>query len=98
MQRWCRPDNVHEGRLDAKHDPRNKLAELERQRVIKIANEPEYADLPPSKIVQKLADRGIYVASESTFYRVLQRWHYPRHLRATGFHGSAYRPGAEAPS
>ena len=72
LQRWCRPDNARDGRLDARHDPCNKLTELERQRVIKVANEPEYADLPPSKIVPKLADKGIYIASESTFYRVLK--------------------------
>ena len=72
FQRWDRPDNARDGRLDAKHDPRNKLTELERLRVIKVANEPEFADLPPSKIVPKLADKGIYIASESTFYRVLK--------------------------
>ncbi len=72
LQRWCRPDNARDGRLDARHDPCNKLTELERQRVIKVANEPDYADLPPSKIVPKLADKGIYIASESTFYRVLK--------------------------
>ena len=72
LQRWCRPDNVQDGRLDALHDPRNKLTELERQRIIKVANEPEYANLPPSKIVPKLADSGIYIASEATFYRILK--------------------------
>ncbi len=72
FQRWIRPDNGRDGRLDAKHEPGNKLSELERQRIIKVANEPEYADLPPSKIVPKLADKGIYLASESTYYRVLK--------------------------
>jgi hypothetical protein len=28
--------------------------------------------LPPSQIVPSLADRGVYVASESSFYRVLR--------------------------
>jgi transposase InsO family protein len=79
LQRWCRPDNVQDGRLDALHDPRNKLTELERQRIIKVANAPKYADLPPSKIVPKLADSGIYVASESTFYRVLKSANQLRH-------------------
>ncbi len=79
LQRWCRPDNVQDGRLDALHDPRNKLTELERQRIIKVANEPVYADLPPSKIVPKLADKGIYIASEATFYRVLKAANQLRH-------------------
>lgn len=72
LQRWNQPDNVQDTRLEAWHEPANKLSEMERQRLIKIANEPGYADLPPSKIVPRLADEGCYIASESTFYRVLK--------------------------
>jgi len=72
FQRWVKPDNQQDGRLDARHEVSNKLTELERQRVIKVANKPEYAALSPSKIVPLLADRGEYIASESTFYRVLK--------------------------
>lgn len=72
LQRWNQPDNAQDGRLDAPHEPPNKLTELERQRLIALANEPDYADLPPSKIVPQLADEGRYIASESTFYRVLR--------------------------
>ncbi len=32
-----------------------------------------YASLPPSQIVSRLTDEGVYLASESTFYRVLRR-------------------------
>ncbi len=71
-QRWSKPANVQDGRLDAVHEPGNTLSELERQRLLKVANGPEYADLPPCKIVPRLADEGIYWASESTFYRVLK--------------------------
>jgi putative transposase len=71
-QRWAKPDNLQDGRLDAKHEPKNQLTDLERQRIIKVANEPSYADLPPSKMVPLLADEGRYIASESTFYRVLK--------------------------
>jgi putative transposase len=62
---------VQDGRLDALHEPRNKLSELERQRIIQVANDPAYAHLSPSKIVPTLADKGCYIASESSFYRVL---------------------------
>lgn len=71
-QRWSRPDNATDGRLEARHAPGNKLSELERQRLLKVANAPGYANLPPCKIVPKLADEGCYLASESTFYRVLK--------------------------
>jgi putative transposase len=53
-------------------EPKNKLSIVERQRVIEICNQVEYASLPPSQIVPRLADKGIYLASESTFYRVLK--------------------------
>ena len=72
FQRWVRPDNQQDGRLDARHEVSNKLTELERHRVIKVANKPEYAALSPSKIVPLLADKGEYIASESTFYRILK--------------------------
>ena len=63
---------MQDGRLEAEHEPSNKLTTLERQRIIAIANEPAYADLAPNKIVPNLADKGIYIASESSFYRVLK--------------------------
>jgi transposase InsO family protein len=37
-----------------------------------VANSPAFRDLPPPKIVPLLADQGRYVASESSFYRVLK--------------------------
>lgn len=39
----------------------------------------EFADLPPSQIVPTLADRGIYIASESTFYRILAKENMQHH-------------------
>ena len=33
----------------------------------------EFSTLPPGQIVPKLADRGTYLASESTFYRILKK-------------------------
>lgn len=71
FQRWSQVDNNGDNRLYNQCVPHNKLSELERQRLIKVANDPDYADLQPSKIVPKLADSGCYIASESTFYRVL---------------------------
>jgi len=72
LQRWKQPDNHHDGRINATHRPSNKLTELERQRVISTVNQPGYAELPPSKIVPILADKGQYIASEATFYRILK--------------------------
>ena len=47
--------------------PANKLTPKERQRVLTICHQPEYASLPPGQIVPRLADQGEYVASESRF-------------------------------
>jgi len=72
LQRWHQANNQQDGRLDALHAPANKLTELERQRMLSVANESEYVDLPPSKIVPALADKGVYIASEASFYRALK--------------------------
>lgn len=52
--------------------PANRLSNEERDAVLTTANQPQYAHLPPSQIVPALADEGRYLASESTFYRVLR--------------------------
>lgn len=41
--------------------------------MLTLCNQPEFAALPPSQIVPKLADNGKYIASESTFYRLLRQ-------------------------
>lgn len=54
-----------------KPSPPNKLSEEEIKAIIDVSNEPEYSSLPPSQIVPILLDKGIYLGSESSFYRVL---------------------------
>ena len=56
--------------------PRNAGARCPTRRqkhVLETANRPEFRDKSPRQIVPLLADKGIYIASESTFYRVLRR-------------------------
>lgn len=52
--------------------PANKPSEAERSAILKTADQVKFTDLPPSQIVPKLADEGRYLASESTFYRILR--------------------------
>ena len=40
--------------------------------ILDVCNQPEYASLPPTQIVPTLLDKGVYLGSESTFYRVLK--------------------------
>jgi transposase InsO family protein len=73
LQRWSQPSNNKDGRIEAIRSPQNKLTAFERQRILKVANEPGFAHLPASQIVPILADKGIYIGSESTIYRILKK-------------------------
>ena len=57
---------------DAVRIPANRLSPAERQTLLNVANQPEFAHLCPHQLVPVLADQGRYLASESTFYRVLR--------------------------
>ncbi len=74
FERWQREGVVRaDGRPEAaRPEPAHKLSEQERQQVLAICHEPRFTDLPPAQIVPRLADEGVYVASESSFYRVLR--------------------------
>jgi transposase InsO family protein len=72
LERWSIENGLEDKRKTATHTPANKLTEEERQTIIVVANSPDYCDLPPCKIVPMLADRQIYIASESSFYRILR--------------------------
>lgn len=54
-----------------KASPANKLSNEERQSILEICNEEPYASLPPTQIVPSLLDKGVYLASEASFYRIL---------------------------
>ncbi len=81
VQRW-----MEEGKLQAdkrpsaeRPMPANALSDAERGEILAICNQPEFASLPPSQIVPRLADQGRYLASESTFYRVLRAANQQHH-------------------
>lgn len=70
LQRWQK--NVVDGRRRPLTVPANKLTNTERALVIKTSVSPEFVNLSPHQIVPKLADTGVFIASESTFYRILK--------------------------
>jgi putative transposase len=75
LRRWKAGDGLRQGdrRPDAARSvPSHALSEAERARIIAVANEPRFAETPPARIVPALADEGIYIASESSFHRVLR--------------------------
>ncbi|HZH76808.1 MAG TPA: IS3 family transposase, partial [Archangium sp.] len=72
VQRWRKPESAEDRRCGPRTQPANRLSQAERQRVLQVANCEQYRQLSPKQIVPRLADEGQYVASESTFYRVLR--------------------------
>ncbi len=97
MQRWRKFPEQGDRRPQRVQSPPNRLTDIERQRIVKVANSPEFGHQSPCQIVPQLADKGIYIGSESTFYRVLRSagqiqhrgranapvWKKPDPLRAT---------------
>jgi len=79
VQRWRGQGVSVDRRCGPKNSPANKLTAKERRRVLAIANAPKYRDMSPKQIVPRLADEGIYVASESSFYRILRAEHQLAH-------------------
>lgn len=75
---------------DARHGPRatpaNALSITERADVLALVNSPAYRDASPHQIVPQLADAGMYLASESTIYRLL------REARQLAHRGRAQAP------
>ena len=72
-QRWQGQDGVkQDARPLAPRAQPHKLSEAERARMLEVVHRPEFASLPPAQIVPRLADQGQYLASESSFYRVLR--------------------------
>ena len=82
LQRWKAHNGLvrGDGRATATRPPApHALTPLERERILQLANEPRFADMPPARIVPALADEGVYVASESSFHRVLREHGQNRH-------------------
>jgi transposase InsO family protein len=75
LQRWKADQGLvaGDGRPAAmRPTPAHALTHAEREQILKAANEPRFADMPPARIVPALADEGVYIASESSFQRVLR--------------------------
>lgn len=83
VQRWQVTGELKTDRRPLRqYVPPHKLSEEERMRLLAVANSSEFGTLPPSQIVPRLADQGTFIASESTFYRVLKAENQLAHRRA----------------
>ena len=101
FQRWKRQgqDSADQRPHALRPPPSHRLTDEERQAIVDTCNRAPYCSLPPTQIVPRLADEGRYIASESSFYRVLRvekqlehrgkakpprKGHKPQAFKATG--------------
>jgi transposase InsO family protein len=98
LQRWQRDVLRGDQRPVRIQVPSNRLGTHEREQLLAVANSDEFASLPPSQIVPRLADQGVYLASESTFYRVLKAQNQLVHRGAERPTQARHKPRALAAS
>ena len=82
VQRWRRA-GVVDRRKGSRAIPANRLSETERTRVVAVLSGPQYRDHSPNQVVPMLADRGEYIASEATMYRILREEKLLHHRQAS---------------
>jgi transposase InsO family protein len=73
VQRWrLRPDgdDLRHGPVER---PANALTPEERAQVLALMTSPRFAGLSPKQLVPVLADENLYLASESTMYRLRRK-------------------------
>ena len=88
LQRWRRQFAGDGDGLDRRKGSHrlvsHRLSDEERQRILLTCNQSEFAALPPGQIVPILADRGIYIGSERSFY--------PKNHKKTSFFTKSNKP------
>lgn len=94
LQRWKAQQGLVKGDgrpLAVRPVPAHALSPTERAALLRVANEPRFADVPPARIVPMLADEGVYLGSESSLARVLREQGQNSHR------GRAKKPRAVRP-
>jgi hypothetical protein len=82
IEPWRADPQVGDRRCGPHHRPSNALSSAEEAQVVTVLTSSRYAGLSPKQLVPQLADEGLYLASESTMYRV-QRRHGLRRMKRT---------------
>ncbi len=72
--------------------PANALTEVERAQVLAVLGSDEFVDSPPLQVYATLLDRGVYLCSVSTMYRVLAEHAQVRDRRRQARHRARARP------
>jgi putative transposase len=72
--------------------PKNKLSEDEVQQILDILHSERFCDSSPAQVYFTLLDEGTYLASESTFYRILRSRDEVRERRRQATHPTRVKP------
>jgi transposase InsO family protein len=84
VERWRADPEIGDRRCGPQHRPSNALAPVEEAQVVTVLTSSRYAGLSPKQLVPQLADEGLYLASESTMYRLQRRLGLRTKRRTTG--------------
>lgn len=72
LQRWIKNPDAEDARKNNRFAASNALSKAEQNAAIDVACSPEFRDKSPNQIVPILAEKGRYIGSESTLYRLLR--------------------------
>jgi putative transposase len=93
--------SVYRARAPRVHGPRpapvpgdqpNALSDGERKQILAVLNSREFMDKSPEQVWAVLLDRGVYLGSVSTMYRVLRSDGQVQERRAQASHPARVRP------
>jgi len=73
-ERWRKHPEREDGRCGPHRRPTNALTPTEEAQILSLVASSRFAHLSPKQLVPQLADEGLYLASESTFYRLQRRY------------------------
>lgn len=83
LDRWRKEDGGDDKRQGPRTVPANKLSEHEEKQLLHELTSPQYRDLSPRQVIPALAEKGTYIASESTAYRLLHKHDLQKHRENT---------------
>ncbi|MEI6702935.1 MAG: IS3 family transposase [Deltaproteobacteria bacterium] len=90
--RWKQGKGRPDGRKGAPKEVPRKLSETERDEIVRVACSKEYCDQNPYEIIASHLEQGSYLASPSTFYRVLRSRNLVHHRSEAHARHSSSRP------
>ena len=72
--------------------PPNKLDDAEVDDILGVLRSPRFVDCSPAQVYFTLLDEGTYLASESSFYRILRTHNEVRERRRQASHPAKVKP------